>query len=108
MKTSILGLILLLGMSTEGMSAATTNTTFPNIETAITDDGFKPIDKDKLPQEIKATLSTDFSKHTIVAAAVSINRKEGTCIYQVTLMDEGNKESILLFNESGNVINQYQ
>ena len=86
------------------VTEAISSTLTAPIETTITDDGFRPIDKEKLPHAIYTTLKKSFGGYQISAAAVAVNRETDESIYQVTLTKEETEEIFVLLKDTGEVI----
>ena len=85
-------------------SALADTTTVANNEmaVAISQEPFKAIETDSLPQAIKETLTTTYKDLTVEAAYVK--EEGGVKTYKVTLADADDKTLDVLFNEKGEAL----
>ena len=85
-------------------SALADTTTVANNEmaVAISQEPFKAIETDSLPQAIKETLTTTYKDLTVKAAYVK--DEEGVKTYKVTLANAEGTATDLLFNEKGEIL----
>lgn len=87
-----------------GLTAAPVSTaTAANVQISVTtEDAFKAIELDVLPQAIKDAVAGKHEGMTIMAAAVK--EEEGVKIYRLTLADAEGKTTDVLFHENGEVL----
>ena len=85
-------------------SALADTTTVANNEmaVAISQEPFKAIETDSLPQAIKETLTTTYKDLTVKAAYVK--EEGGVKTYKLTLADADDKTLDVLFNEKGEAL----
>lgn len=87
-----------------GFNAAYANTAIvPQDQISVTsEDPFKAIEADQLPQAVKDAITKNYEGQTIKAAYVK--EEEGVKTYKVTLVNAEEKISDVLFNEKGEAL----
>lgn len=92
-------LLAAFGLTAAPVSTATT----ANAQISVTtEDAFKAIELDALPQAIKDAVAGKYEGMTVKAAAVK--EEEGVKTYKLTLADAEGKAIEVLFNENGEVL----
>lgn len=101
MKKVLVAVAMIMGMGTAAMANSLNNPM--TIVMQVND--FTPIEVADLPQAVQDALAKDFAEKTIKEAAVE-TAEDGTKTFKVTLTDAAGAESIVLFNEKGEVVSE--
>ena len=97
MKKVFFALALVMGLGTTVAFASTEVTTVTNVN------DFTPVEVKDLPKAVQDVLANSYKDFTIKAAAVE-TAEDGTSVYQITLVNAEGEESVVLFNEKGEVV----
>ena len=93
MKKVLFAVALLMGL---GSSVAFANNMASDVEIVAMVNEFKPIDIKELPQAVQDAIKKDYAESTIKEAGVKT--------YKVTLVDAVGTESVVFFNEKGEML----
>ena len=97
MKKVLFAVALVMGL---GSSVAFANNMASDVEIV---NEFKPIDIKELPQAVQDAIKKDYAESTIKEAAVEV-AEDGVKTYKVTLVDAVGTESVVFFNEKGEML----
>ena len=97
MKKVLFAVALVMGL---GSSVAFANNMASDVEIVAMVNEFKPIDIKELPQAVQDAIKKDYAESTIKEAAV----EDGAKTYKVTLVDAVGTESVVFFNEKGEML----
>lgn len=100
MKKVLFTVALVMGL---GGSAVIANNMVSNTQIVVTINDYTPIEVKDLPQAVQDTIAKDYADLTVKEAAVEEN-EDGTKTYKVTFVDAENNESVVVFNENGEVL----
>ena len=98
MKKVLFAVALVMGL---GSSVAFANNMASDVVAMVNE--FKPIDIKELPQAVQDAIKKDYAESTIKEAAVEV-AKDGVKTYKVTLVDAVGIESVVFFNEKGEML----
>ena len=101
MKKVFFALALVMGLGTTATFASSFSSTQITTVTNVND--FTPIEIKDLPKAVQEVLVKSYKDFTIKSAAVE-TAEDGTATYQITLVDANNEESVVLFNEKGEIL----
>ncbi len=90
------------GFNTAQAQTDTTAVVNNQMAACISEEPFKAIEADSLPQAIKETLATTYKDLTVKAAYVK--EEEGVKTFKVTLADADDKTIDVIFNEKGEAL----
>ena len=99
MKKVLFAVALVMGL---GSSVAFANNMASDVEIVAMVNEFKPIDIKELPQAVQDAIKKDYAESTIKEAAVEV--ADGVKTYKVTLVDAVGTESVVFFNEKGEML----
>ena len=99
MKKVLFAVALVMGL---GSSVAFANN-MADVEIVAMVNEFKPIDIKELPQAVQDAIKKDYAESTIKEAAVEV-AEDGVKTYKVTLVDAVGTESVVFFNEKGEML----
>ena len=106
MKRVFFALALVMGLGTTVAFASnlssTEVTTVTNVKVTNVND-FTPVEVKDLPKAVQDVLANSYKDFTIKAAAVE-TAEDGTSVYQITMVNAEGEESVVLFNEKGEVV----
>ena len=100
MKKVLFAEALVMGL---GSSVAFANNMASDVEIVAMVNEFKPIDIKELPQAVQDAIKKDYAESTIKEAAVEV-AEDGVKTYKVTLVDAVGTESVVFFNEKGEML----
>ncbi|MBU3839338.1 hypothetical protein [uncultured Bacteroides sp.] len=101
MKKVFFALALVMGLGTTVAFASNLSSTEVTTVTNVND--FTPVEVKDLPKAVQDVLANSYKDFTIKAAAVE-TAEDGTSVYQITLVNAEGEESVVLFNEKGEVV----
>lgn len=99
MKKVLFAVALVMGL---GSSVAFANNMASDVEIVAMVNEFKPIDIKELPQAVQDAIKKDYAESTIKEAAEVA--EDGVKTYKVTLVDAVGTESVVFFNEKGEML----
>ena len=94
MKKVLFAVALVMGL---GSSVAFANNMASDVEIVAMVNEFKPIDIKELPQAVQDAIKKDYAESVEVA-------EDGVKTYKVTLVDAVGTESVVFFNEKGEML----
>ena len=100
MKKVLFAVALVMGL---GSSVAFAGNMVSDVEIVVMVNDYKPIEVKDLPQAVQDTIKKDFADLTIKEAAVEV-AEDGVKTYKVTLVDAVGTESVVFFNEKGEML----
>ncbi len=101
MKRVIFALALVMGLGTTVAFASSFSS--PEVTTVTNVNDFTPVEIKDLPKAVQEVLAKSYKDFTVKAAAVEV-AEDGTSVYQITLVDTEGEESVVLFNEKGEIL----
>ena len=93
MKKVLFAVALVMGL---GSSVAFANNMASDVEIVAMVNEFKPIDIKELPQAVQDAIKKEYAESTI--------KEDGVKTYKVTLVDAVGTESVVFFNEKGEML----
>ena len=101
MKKLVFAVALVMGLGTTVVFAESNLASEVVVMAQVND--FTPIEVKDLPQAVQDALAKNFKDYTVQKAAVEVS-EEGAKTYQVTLLNPDGEESVVLFAETGEVL----
>lgn len=101
MKKLVFAVAFVMGLGTTVTFAENNAPVEVSVVSTVND--FTPIEVKDLPQAVQDVLAEKYKDFTVKEAAVQVNEDE-TSTYQVTLTDADGNETVVMFNEQGEVI----
>lgn len=101
MKKVFFALALVMGLGTTVAFASSLSSV--EVTAVINVNDFTPIEIKDLPKAVQEVLAKSYKDFAIKAAAVE-TYEDGTSVYQITLVDVEGQESVVLFNEKGEIL----
>lgn len=101
MKKVFFALALVMGLGTTVAFASSLTSVEVTAVTNVND--FTPVEIKDLPKAVQEVLAKSYKDFAIKAAAVE-TYEDGTSVYQITLVDVEGQESVVLFNEKGEIL----
>lgn len=101
MKKLVFAVAFVMGLGTTVAFAENNAPVEVSVVSTVND--FTPIEVKDLPQAVQDALAEKYKDFTVKEAAVQVNEDE-TSTYQVTLTDADGNETVVMFNEQGEVI----
>lgn len=101
MKKLVFAVVFVMGLGTTVAFAENNAPVEVSVVSTVND--FTPIEVKDLPQAVQDVLAEKYKDFTVKEAAVQVNEDE-TSTYQVTLTDADGNETVVMFNEQGEVI----
>lgn len=101
MKKLVFAVAFVMGLGTTVAFAENNSPVEVSVVSTVND--FTPIEVKDLPQAVQDTLAEKYKDFTVKEAAVQVNEDE-TKTYKVTLTDAEGNDSVVMFNEQGEVV----
>ena len=101
MKKLFVAFALVMGLGTTATFAASLSSS--EVATVASINEHVPVEVKDLPQAVQEALANNYKDLTVKSAAVETS-EDGTSTYQVTFTDADGNESVVLFNEKGEVL----
>ena len=101
MKRVFFALALVMGLGTTVAFASSLSS--PEITAVTNVNDFTPIEIKDLPKAVQDALAKSYKDFTVKAAAVEA-AEDGTSVYQITLVNTEGEESVVSFNEKGEIL----
>lgn len=101
MKKLVFAVAFVMGLGTTVAFAENNSPVEVSVVSTVND--FTPIEVKDLPQAVQDALAEKYKDFTVKEAAVQVNEDE-TKTYKVTLTDAEGNDSVVMFNEQGEVV----
>lgn len=104
MKKIVVAVAMVMGLGTSVFAQeAGQALQVDSVQTVLAMDEFTPVEVKDLPAAIQEAVAKNEAESKIKEAAVEV-KEDGTKVYKVVLVGKDEAETVLLFNENGEVV----